>query len=179
MSDDNRSQGPADPKAIARRFREDLWNTGDLSIADAIIDRECVIHARIPFATDFMRGPDAVAQLVLFYRLAFSEIRVTVDGLVAEGDLVVSRWTARGRNTGDLLGLPPTGRETVTTGIDFLRIAGGRIAEGWVSWDTLSLIEQLVVPAPREREVGEPDPGSGFLPLLARLWEKREESGKP
>ena len=161
----------AENREIARRFREDLWNTGDLAIADAIIDRECKIHARIPFATDFMRGPDAMAQLVMFYRLAFSEIRVTVDELVAEGDLVVSRWTAHGRNTGDLLGLPPTGRETVTTGIDFLRIAGGKIVEGWVSWDTLSLIEQLLMPEPREHEVGEPEPGSGFLPLLARLWE--------
>jgi len=168
------------PKGIARRFREDLWNTGDLAIADEIIDRACRIHARVPFATDFMSGPGAVAQLVLFYRMAFSEIRVTVDELVAEGDLVVSRWTAHGRNTGDLLGLPPTGRDTVTTGIDFLRIAGGKIVEGWVSWDTLSLIEQLLVdPEPREREVVEPETGSGFLPLLARLWEKREESGEP
>ncbi|HKH43500.1 MAG TPA: ester cyclase [Thermoanaerobaculia bacterium] len=167
-------------KEIARRFREDLWNTGDLAIADEIIDRDCRIHARVPFATDFMSGPDAVAQLVLFYRLAFSDIRVTADELVAEGDLVVSRWTAHGRNTGDLLGLPPTGRETVTTGIDFLRITGGKIVEGWVSWDTLSLIEQLLVsPEPREREVVEPETGSGFLPLLARLWEKREESGEP
>lgn len=164
-----------DNKDIARRFREDLWNTGELAIADAIIDRECTIHARIPFATDFMHGPDAIAQLVMFYRLAFSEIRVTVDRMAAEGDLVAAHWTARGRNTGDLLGLPPTGRETVTTGIDFLRIAGGRIVEGWVSWDTLSLIEQLVVPEPREPAVGEPEAGSGFLPLLARLWEKRAE----
>lgn len=166
-------------KAIARRFREDLWNTGELAIADEVIHRDCAIHARIPFATDFMRGPDAMAQLVMFYRLAFSEIRMTVDELVAEEDLVVARWTARGRNTGDLLGLPATGRETVTTGIDFLRITGGKIIEGWVSWDTLSLIEQLVVPAPREPEIGEPEPGSGFLPLLARLWESRQEDGRP
>lgn len=164
-------------KAVARRFREDLWNTGDLAIADEVIDRDCRIHARIPFATDFMRGPDAMAQLVLFYRLAFSEIRMIIDDLVAEGDLVVARWTAHGRNTGDLLGLPPTGRETVTTGIDFLRIVDGKITEGWVSWDTLSLIDQLVVPDPREPEIGEPEPGSGFLPLLTRLWESRQEGG--
>ncbi len=162
-----------DPRAVARRFREDLWNTGDLAIADAIIASECRIHARIPLATDFMRGPGAVAQLVMFYRLAFSEIRVTVEEMVAAGELVAVRWTARGRNTGDLLGLPPTGRETVTTGIDFLRVTDGRITEGWVSWDTLSLIEQLLsVPAPGEHAIGEPEPGSGFLPLLARLCER-------
>ncbi len=151
-------------REVARRFREDLWNTGDLALADSLIDAECKIHARIPFATDFMRGPDAVAQLVMFYRLAFSEIRVSVDEMVVDGERVVARWTARGRNTGDLLGLPPTGRETVTTGIDFLRVTGGKVVEGWVSWDTLSLMEQLLLPA-------QPEPGSGFLPLLSRLWE--------
>jgi steroid delta-isomerase-like uncharacterized protein len=166
----------AEPREVARRFREDLWNTGDLAIADVIIARDCRIHARIPFATDFMCGPDAVAQLVMFYRLAFSEIRITVDELVADGELVAARWTAHGRNTGDLLGLPPTGRDTVTTGIDFLRIAGGKIVEGWVSWDTLSLIEQLVAPAASKCEVCEPEPGSGFLPLLARLCEEQKEA---
>jgi predicted ester cyclase len=130
-------------KELGRRFREDLWNTGDLSLADAIVSRDCLVHARIPFPIDFARGPDAVRHLLFFYHLAFSEIRVTADHILAEGDMVVVRWTARGRHTGHLLGLPPTGKETVTTGIDMLRIVDGKIVEGWVSWDALSLIEQL------------------------------------
>ncbi|HEX7182247.1 MAG TPA: ester cyclase [Thermoanaerobaculia bacterium] len=163
-----------DNRAIARRFREDLWNTADLSIVDEIIAGDCAIHARIPFATDFARGPEALAQLVLFYHLAFSEIRVTVEQMMAEGDTVAVRWTARGRNTGDLLGLPATGRETVTTGIDMLRIAGGKVVEGWVSWDVLSLLEQLAAPSPEETgTVG--GPGEGFLSLLTRLLEGRPE----
>jgi hypothetical protein len=71
MSDENR--------ALARRFREDLWNTGDLGIAAEILHRDCLIHARIPFQTDFARGPEALCQLVLFYHLAFSEVRVIAE----------------------------------------------------------------------------------------------------
>src|SRR5262245_50377751 len=73
-------------KEIARRFREDLWNTGDLAIADELVAHDCLIHAHIPFPIDFARGPDAVRHLVFFYHLAFTEIRVTADQIVVEGD---------------------------------------------------------------------------------------------
>jgi len=157
-------------RELGRRFREELWNTGDLGIAAEILHPECLIHARIPFHTDFARGPEALGQLVLFYHLAFSEVQVTAEQIVVEGDTVVVRWTARGRNTGDLLGLPPTGRVAATSGVDVLRVADGRIVEGWVSWDTLSLLEDLVAPEARTVEAGEAPPGPSFLPLLARLW---------
>ncbi|HEX9942302.1 MAG TPA: ester cyclase [Thermoanaerobaculia bacterium] len=148
-------------KEIARRFREDLWNTGDLTLADDIVARDCRVYAQIPFPIDFARGPDAVRHLVFFYHMAFTDIRVTAEQIVAEGDVAVVRWTARGRHTGHLLGLAPTGRETVTTGIDMLRIVEGKIVEGWVSWDTLGLLEQLTgLDAEAE---------NGFLTLLDRL----------
>jgi predicted ester cyclase len=153
-------EAPAN-KEIARRFREDLWNTGDLALADGIIARDCVVHAPIPFPIDFSRGPDAVRHLVFFYHMAFTDIRVTADQIVAEGDTVAVRWTAHGRHTGHLPGLSPTGRETVITGIDMLRIAGGKIAEGWVSWDVLGLVEQV-----SGLDLGT---GDGYLSLLDRL----------
>jgi predicted ester cyclase len=110
-------------------------------------------------------------QLVLFYHLAFSDIRMSVDELIAGGDTVAARWTGRGRHNGELLGLPAARGETITTGIDFLRIDRGQIVEGWVAWDILSLIEQLLPP---EAEAGAAGPVSTgplaeFLPLLKRL----------
>jgi steroid delta-isomerase-like uncharacterized protein len=159
-------------KEIARRFREDLWNSGDLAIADEVVAADCLFHARVPLATDFVRGPDALRQLVLFYHLAFSEIRMSVDQVIAEGDQVAARWTGTGRHNGELLGLPAARQETITTGIDFLRIARGQIVEGWIAWDILSLIEQLLPP---ESEAGagagpvSTGPLAEFLPLLKRL----------
>jgi predicted ester cyclase len=148
-------------KEIARRFREDLWNAGDLALADDLVAHDCLLHSVVPFPIDFARGPDAVRHLVFFYQMAFSEIRISAEQIVAEGDTVAVRWTARGRHTGHLLGLPPTGRETVTTGIDMLRIAGGKIVEGWVDWDALSLLGQLT-------DLGA-KPEEGFLSLFERL----------
>ena len=53
------------------------------------------------------------------------------------------RWTARGTHQGELLGITPTGKKFSITGISFLRIANGKIAEQWVNWDTLGLLQQL------------------------------------
>ncbi|HVT60589.1 MAG TPA: ester cyclase [Thermoanaerobaculia bacterium] len=161
-----------DNRAVARRFRQDLWNSGDLAIADEIIASGCIIEARVPLTTDFARGPDAIRQLILFYHLAFTDIRVTIDQMIAEGDLVATRWTARGKHKGDLLGIPPSDHDTVTSGIDMLRIKGGKIVEGWVSWDTLSLLEQLAADsAAAAGPAGGPaaSPHVEFLSLLNRL----------
>jgi predicted ester cyclase len=148
-------------KEVARAFREDLWNSGDLSVADRIIAPDCLLHSVVPFPIDFARGPDAMRHLVFFYQMAFSEIRVTAEQIVAEGDTVAVRWTARGRHTGHLLGLPPTGCETITTGIDMLRIVDGKVVEGWVDWDVLSLLEQIM-------DLGA-KPEEGFVTLFERL----------
>jgi len=157
-------------KEIARRFREDLWNSGDLTIADEIIAPDCLVHARVPLATDFVRGPDALRQLVLFYHLAFSDIRMSVDQVIAEGDTVAARWTGKGRHSGELLGLPPASGEIITSGIDFLRFDHGQIVEGWVVWDILSLIEQLLPPETEASDkAAASSPLAEFLPLLKRL----------
>ncbi len=132
-----------DKRALARRFREELWNSGRLSVADEILSPDCDFHAKIPLVTDFGTGPEAVKQLVLFYFSAFSEVEMKVETVVTEGDLVAARWVGSGRHTGDLLGIPPTNRVTRTEGIDMFRIEKGRIVEGWITWDTLGLLRQI------------------------------------
>lgn len=159
-------------KVIARRFRRDLWNSGDLALADEIIDRDCIVHARIPFATDFTSGPEALKQLVGFFHMTFSEIEMKVEQVVAEDDMVTVRWSGRGRHTGNLFGVAPTGRRIATTGIDMLRLAGGRIVEGWVIWDVLSLMEQILA---RPGEDTEAD----FLSLVAKLRDPSPGSDEP
>jgi len=61
----------------------------------------------------------------------------------------VTRWTARGVNTGSLLGMPPSGRPVEVTGMSIERFAGGQIVESWVNFDLLGLLQQVgAVPAP-------------------------------
>jgi predicted ester cyclase len=62
-----------------------------------------------------------------------------------EGEQVVTRWTGRGTNTGELLGMPPTGKEITIRGITYGRIVDGKAREAWIIWDTLAMMQQLGV----------------------------------
>ena len=55
----------------------------------------------------------------------------------------VIRWVARGTQQGQLLGLAATGKQMEITGMSIVRISGQRIAEHWVNWDTLGMLQQL------------------------------------
>jgi steroid delta-isomerase-like uncharacterized protein len=74
---------------------------------------------------------------------AFPDIERSIEDLVAEGDKVVARWTARGTHTGDFQGLPPTGKVATSSGITIFRIADGRIVEEWSESDMLGLLQQI------------------------------------
>jgi predicted ester cyclase len=50
---------------------------------------------------------------------------------VAEGDLVVHRSRTRYRHVGELLGVPPTGREVVVDHVEMWRVRDGKIVEHW------------------------------------------------
>ena len=68
---------------------------------------------------------------------------------MAEGEYVVTRWTARGTHDGDLEGIAPTGVNATTGGISMVRIVDGKIVEDYTQWDALGLMTQLgAVPAP-------------------------------
>jgi steroid delta-isomerase-like uncharacterized protein len=77
------------------------------------------------------------------WRSAFPDLAVNVDLMVAEGDLVAVRWTARGTNTGSGNGIPATGRKVQVSGTAIFRFVDGRIAEEWTSANTLGLLTQL------------------------------------
>jgi predicted ester cyclase len=62
---------------------------------------------------------------------------------IAEGDLVSIRWEGRGRHTGELMGIAPTGNDIVVSGQTFARVQGGKIVEDWTNWDTLGMLQQL------------------------------------
>ena len=74
---------------------------------------------------------------------AFSDLRIEIDFMVAEDELVVERYTATGTQDGPLQDLPPSGRQATWTGINIFRIECGRIAEIWSEVDALSRREQL------------------------------------
>lgn len=131
----------ADNKAVFRRYFEEVLNAGNLALVDDLIARGYVSH--YPTGYDFGGGPEGVKQIVSAVRTGFPDVHFTVEDVIAEGDKVVGRWTFRGTHQGDFMGILPTGRKVSVMGIAIYRIARGKIAEAWVAWDSLGLLQQL------------------------------------
>lgn len=128
-------------KAIARRADEELFNRGNLAIADELFAPDFVYHD--PASHEDWHGPASVKRYAAMLRAAFPDLELTVEDQVADGDRVAYRWTARGTHRGELLGLAPTGQPVALTGIAIMRLAGGQIVELWEHYDTLGLLQQL------------------------------------
>jgi steroid delta-isomerase-like uncharacterized protein len=80
---------------------------------------------------------------------AFPDLERTLEDLVAEGDKVVVRWSARGTHSGDFNGIPPTGKQASSSGITIFRLADGQIVEEWSESDMLGLLQQVgAIPSP-------------------------------
>ncbi len=78
----------------------------------------------------------------------FPDGKWILDDAVTEGDKVVARYTFRGTHQGELLGIPPTGKQVTMKGITIYRIVNGQFAEIWESYDKFGLLQQLgVLPA--------------------------------
>jgi steroid delta-isomerase-like uncharacterized protein len=79
------------------------------------------------------------------FRNAFPDFRAVIHDLIAEDDKVVTRKTFDGTHEGELLGIPPTGKEVTIELIDILRVADGKITDHWSVVDQLGLMQQLGV----------------------------------
>jgi steroid delta-isomerase-like uncharacterized protein len=130
-------------KALSRRSGEEIFNGGDLDLAEELYAPDYVLHD--PSLPKDLHGPEGLKQYAAMTRAAFPDARVTVEDQVAEGDKVVDRWTATGTHTGEFLGIPPTNRRFEISGITISRFPGGKIVEDWYQGDDLGMMQQLGV----------------------------------
>ena len=132
-------------KTIVRRLFEEVWNKGDLSVADELFTPNYDHHD--PSTPDVGRGPESEKKRATLYRTAFPDLRLTIEDIIAEGETVMARWSCRGTHKGDLSGIAPTGKHFTISGVSIARFSGSKMAEGYVNWDALGLMQQLgVVP---------------------------------
>ena len=135
-------------KTIIRRFLEEAFGQGNLAVVDEIVAPNQVNTG--PSALPGMpSGPEGIKMLISAYRNAFPDIHFTVDEQIAEGNTVVTRWTAHGTHNGELAGLAPTGKSATVVGMGVDRVENGKIVESWGLFDQFGMLQQLgVIPAP-------------------------------
>jgi len=132
-------------KAIVRKYRE-AHNQNNLAALDSLVAQDIVSHAALPGLPPGLQGGKLAHQAFL---APFPDLQTTTEDLIAEGDRVVERYTARGTHKGEFMGAPPTGKKFAIETLVIYRLAGGKIVEMWGLNDSQALMMQLgLMPAP-------------------------------
>jgi steroid delta-isomerase-like uncharacterized protein len=127
-------------KALVREFLEEAWGKGNMAAVDEFVAADYVEH-HLP--STLPPGTEGLKQLIASYRTAFPDLKTTLDGILAEGEMVAFRWSVSGTHLGDWLGVPPTANHMAATGITLFQIAGGKVVESWTSIDLSPTDEEL------------------------------------
>jgi steroid delta-isomerase-like uncharacterized protein len=135
-----------DGVSVCRRWFEVVWNESREDLMPELATADVIAHG--------VAGPDDVAHgleagfkpMYRALRGAFPDIHFTVEDAIGSGDIVALRWRLRGTHLGSELGMPATGNPVAVTGMSFVRIADGKIAEAWNNWDMMGLMNQIGAP---------------------------------
>ncbi len=129
-------------KARARRTWEEIFPACDVDALAEVVDPDVVAHGARPGEPG---GFEGVKQTMLWLGRVFSDQRWDIRHVVAEDDTVVVHATHHARHTGELMGLPPTGREVAYDYVHILRFRDGKAVEHWSVRDDMTLMRQLGV----------------------------------
>ena len=128
-------------KVLVRRYRE-AHNTNNLALLDEVVAADIKSHNGMPGLPSALQGGKMVHRTLL---AAFPNGHVTTEGLIAEGDQVVERFSFRGTNTGLLMHAPATGKKVIFSGVSVFRIAHGKIVEHWGAHDAFGSTLAMMV----------------------------------
>lgn len=133
--------GVEENKALVRRFYQEVWNRGNVDVTSEVFAEEYVRHDLRP--TEALPGPAGQAKIAADFRAAFPDLRMELDLILGDGDLVAARWTAEGTNTGPWGGRPATGKPARFSGVNIFWFRDGKVIELWNHRDDLGLMQQL------------------------------------
>jgi len=128
----------AETKAVARLLI-DIFNRGTLNDADGLLSSNYVYRG----PGGDVHGAAGWKQLARMYRTAFPDVIMTIDEQIAEGDKVVTRFTARGTHRGELAGVAASGRLVTVPCLTIDRIVGGQIVETFELFDQLGMFQAI------------------------------------
>jgi predicted ester cyclase len=123
-----------------------LIEKGDVQSADKYFSPNWENHdSSLPL----MKGLEGAKQLIGLWS-AFSDKKITIEDILAEGDLVAAHFVVTGTQTGTFMGIAPTGKTIRMIGTGIFHIVDGKSTDNWVTIDALGLLQQLgAVPTPQ------------------------------
>ena len=122
------SRAQENNKALVRKFFEEVWNKGNVAVVDELLAPDFVDRSLLPG-----QGPsrEEYKRSITEFRAAFSFADLTIEAQIAEGDMVVTKFSTRCIHRGEFLGVPPSGDEATYSSIRIHRIVGGKVTDEW------------------------------------------------
>jgi predicted ester cyclase len=127
-------------KEIVRRTHAEVWSKGNMEIIDELYDTDYIAHWTSGPDT---QGLDGLREVILEARTAFPDLTEDIVQIVAEGDLVVTRFSSSGTFEGCIMGISPKNKKVTRQEMAIHRIVNGKIVEQWTVADSLVLMQQL------------------------------------
>lgn len=127
-------------KAVLRRCYEESINQKNLAVIDELVDNNFVIHDAPP---GFLKGPEGVKIGISQFNTAFPDGHLTIDEMIADGDLVSTRMTFHGTHIGEFQGIAPTGKAVTVQGVSMVRVLNRKKVEHWGGLNHFSLLQQI------------------------------------
>lgn len=159
-------------KAIMAEYVERFWNQNDTEASERFVAEDVTLHGlETDVPVPLPPGRAGVVKMRQLFDTAMPDFKMTIDQMMAEGDMVLLRWTGSGTHTGDFFGVPATHRTASFAAMSLTRLEGGKIAEGWQNMDNMGLMQQLgVLP-----KGAPPAPMRLFLTLKGRRQAKKNQ----
>jgi len=126
-------------KAVVRRFIDEIFLNGDLDAVDELLTDDFTPHTWGGMSSgkrDLKRAIERVSA-------GISDEKMTIEDVLAEGDLVAVRLTSAATHTGDFMGMPPSGKRYEIGEIHIFRLQDGQVAEHWHQADFMGMMKQL------------------------------------
>lgn len=130
----------ADYKALAQVWLKEI-NAHNIDSFDQYLTEDFVEHEEIPGIEG--TGPEVPKQFFSMIVAAFPDMHMELLDMAVDGDKIWWRFRMTGTNTGEFMGMPPTGKKIDIEGIDVLRMEGERAAEHWGVTDQMKMLQQL------------------------------------
>jgi steroid delta-isomerase-like uncharacterized protein len=129
-------------KALAHRWFEEVWNQGKIETIHELMSTDVIGHG-LGEAGKIVRGPEAFIAFWKTLRAAFPDIRIDVQQTLEEADWIVARFDIFVTYTGEGLGFPANGKHARVAGMSMIRIAHGKLVEGFNMWDQRGMLAQI------------------------------------
>ena len=130
---------PVNARVMTSQFFELVLAQGDVAAMAAIVAPDAMLHTP---EGDF-RGHTGLSAFSDRLGSSFSGLAFTIGDTAIEGDYAAVQWAMSGTHTGDYLGVASTCTGFSVTGIAMLRFDDSRIAEQWIEYDRMALVQQL------------------------------------